>query len=510
MILGGNDREAASERTTLDDLFRRAGVRNPDALALADPSNRESFTDGAPRRLTFAQADRAISAFAAKLRRLGLPTDTVVATQLPNTVESTIALLGVLRAGMIAAPLPLLWRTQEMTAALKKIGAKAIVTAARIGSCAHAELAMHVAADLFAVRHVCAFGDNLPDGVAQLDDVFTATTSDFVQGSPRPGNAAAHVAVVTFDVASDGQRAIARNHLELIAGGRGPYLECGAPLDAMTLSTIPTGSFAGIALTVMPWLLGGGSLHLHHAFDPVTFAAQCRALEGGTVVLPGPALAALVASDSLGAPANVIALWRSPERMANQPAWPANSNLIDAASFGEIGLVSALRGPDGLPVPMPYGGIGAPRGATDAAALIEALRSSAGALMLRGPMVPSHAFPPGAERGSEPHLAVDAMGFVETGYKCRLTQHDQTLGIDGPPTGITSVGGYRFRQNQIDWIVTEADLDAVILALPDAMLDWRLAGSAEDRAATAANLAARGANALIAGAFHPRALPDAA
>jgi hypothetical protein len=58
--------------------------------------------------------------------------------------------------------------------------------------------------------------------------------------------------------------------------------------------------------------------------------------------------------------------------------------------------------------------------------------------------------------------------------------------------------------------VTEADLDAVILALPDAMLDWRLAGSAEDRAATAANLAARGANALIAGALHPRALPDAA
>jgi hypothetical protein len=125
-------------------------------------------------------------------------------------------------------------------------------------------------------------------------------------------------------------------------------------------------------------------------------------------------------------------------------------------------------------------------------------------------MVPSHAFPPGAERGSEPHLSVDAMGFVDTGYKCRLTQHDQTLAIDGPPPGITSVGGYRFRQNDIDWMVTEADLDAVILALPDAMLDWRLAGNAEDRAVTAASLAARGANALIAGAFRPRALPDAA
>ena len=127
MILGEGSRTAGTA-ATLDDLFRRAGVRHPDAIALADPPNREQFTDGAPRTLSFAQADRAISAFAAKLRGLGLQTDTVVAIQLPNTVESIVAFLGVLRAGMIAAPVPLLWRRQEMVAALGHIGAKAIVT----------------------------------------------------------------------------------------------------------------------------------------------------------------------------------------------------------------------------------------------------------------------------------------------------------------------------------------------------------------------------------------------
>src|ERR1700692_3484926 len=132
MILGGNDREAGGNRTTLDDLFRRAGVRHPDAIALCDPPNRESFTDGAPRRLSFSEADRAISAMAARLRGFGLQADTVVAMQLTNTVESIIALLGVLRAGMIAVPLPLLWRQHDMVAALRSIGAKAIVTAARI------------------------------------------------------------------------------------------------------------------------------------------------------------------------------------------------------------------------------------------------------------------------------------------------------------------------------------------------------------------------------------------
>jgi len=59
MILGEASRTAAAA-ATLDDLFRRAGVSHPDTLALADPPNRADFTDGASRRLSYAQADRAI------------------------------------------------------------------------------------------------------------------------------------------------------------------------------------------------------------------------------------------------------------------------------------------------------------------------------------------------------------------------------------------------------------------------------------------------------------------
>ena len=35
---------------TLDDLFRAAAARRPDAIALRDPPNRASFTDGAARQ----------------------------------------------------------------------------------------------------------------------------------------------------------------------------------------------------------------------------------------------------------------------------------------------------------------------------------------------------------------------------------------------------------------------------------------------------------------------------
>jgi non-ribosomal peptide synthetase component E (peptide arylation enzyme) len=501
------DRAAAGDRTTLDDLFRRAGVRHPDMVALADPPNRASFTDGPPRKLTYAQTDRAISALAGRLRRLGLQTDMVVALQLPNTVESVIALLAVLRAGMIAVPLPLLWREQETVAALRMTGAKAIVTTSRIGSTPHAEIAMQVAADVFPIRFVCSFGNDVPDGVLPLDDIFGPADSDFVQPSVRPGNAAEHIALVTFDIGTDSIRAVARNHSELIAGGHAPHLESGAPQDSAHLSTIPLGSFAGLALTLMPWLLGGGTLNLHHGFDPDTFAAQCRIQTNGTVVLPGPVLASLAQTDRLGTPSAIIALWRSPDRLARDVPWRGEAKLVDVASFGEAGLLAGLRGDDGQPLPIAYGGIGAPREAADAVNVIEVLRTAGGTLALRGPMVPVQAFPPGAERGSEPQLAADKLGFVDSEFACHLEPDSQTLVIDSPTAGITSVGGYRFRQNQIEWLVAEADLDAVIVAVPNAYLGARLGGSAPDYPAIAAQLRAVGANPLIVEAFRSRAIP---
>ena len=354
MILGGNEHNG-SNRATFDDLFRRAGVRHADALALIDPPNCESVIGHAPRRLTFAQADRAISALAAKLRGLGLQTDTVVAIQLANTVDSVIAFLGVLRAGMIAAPLPLLWREQDMVDALGRISAKAIITSTHVGadaqSTSFAEIAMRVAAKLFPIRFVCGFGREPADGVVPLDDVFAYAPGEFFQLAPRPGPATVHVAVITFDVTGDGFVPIARSQRELIAGG---FLEGRLAPDATILSAIPIGSFAGIALTLVPWLLGGGTLALHHGFDPAAFAAQARVHDPLTVVLPGPALMPLADAGLLdGQIKTILALWRAPEPLAAAAPWRREAALVDIASFRETMLLPARRGPDGMPVPVP-------------------------------------------------------------------------------------------------------------------------------------------------------------
>lgn len=512
MILHGDKEEAprpsGAGGATLDELFRRAGVQSSATLALLDPPNRQDFTAHAPRQLTYAQADRAISALAAKLCRLGLQTDTVVAIQLPNTVENIITLLAVLRAGMIAVPLPLLWRAHDLKAALSNVGARAIITTSRVGAVAHAELAMNVAVDLFPIRFICAFGESLPDGVVPLDDIFAAEQASIVPRSIRAGQAADHVAVVTFDVTPGGLVAVPRSHAQLMAGGSAVFLEAGATRNANILSAIPPSSLAGLAASMLPWLLEGGTLSLHHGFDPATLFAQCQDHIGGMIVLPGPALAVIGSAAYLaGANTTLAALWRSPEQLATTPSWRGECALVDIASFGEVGLIASHRGADGLPAEIPLGAVGK---FSSSGAVFETMRGKHGTLALRGAMVPQRPFPPGAEHGHQATYAVDDAGFVDTGFTCRPDPGAQSLIVTGPPGGITTIGGYRFRPADVEAQVAAADPAATVVALPGGVMAQKLAGSALDHTAVRRRLLENGANPLVAGAFRPRSQANAA
>jgi hypothetical protein len=197
-------------------------------------------------------------------------------------------------------------------------------------------------------------------------------------------------------------------------------------------------------------------------------------------------------------------LWRAPERLAAETRWNGAARLIDVASFGETGLIAAARGDDRMPAPIAAGMIEAPRGSAGAVMVVETMRSPSGTLVLRGPMVPAAAFPPGAETASEPHLTVDGLGFTDTGFPCRFDRDSSIFVVTAPPGGITSIGGYRLHQVAVDAAVAGIDSAATIVALPDAILGQRLAGSTNGRDAVIKEAQARGFNALIAGAFEAR------
>jgi hypothetical protein len=501
-------------RATLDGLLRRAALRRPDAIALIDPINRESFTDGWPRSLTYAQADRMVSAIAGRLRRLGLRTDAIVAIQIANTVESVLTLLGVLRAGLIAMPLPLLWRRAEAVAALSRVGVSALVVSGRIGATDHYDLAMQIGAEIFPVRFVCGYGGNAPDGVAAFDDLFNAEELDPIPsleeeraGTPGP---AAHLAIITWDVGAEGFVPVARSHAELIAGGLAVVLESALKQDAVLLSTLTMASFAGLAVSVMPWLVRGGTLALHQPFDAEVFLAQIDLVPIDTIIVPGPLATQLAEAGQLMArDVNVIGVWRTPERLVRAQPWPGpKARMIDVQVFGETGLVAAGRGTDGAPAAIPFGVVLAPRDPKGAVVAAEIAPTPLRTVAMRGPMVPRAAFPPGAERSGVPHLKVAPTGFVDTGYTCR--RDSPTMVLTAPPPGVVSVGGYRFVLRELQDFVSSVESGGGTLAvLPDVLAGHRLAGIAADHDTVEAALARRGANPLLVSAFHKRRRPAA-
>ena len=251
----------------------------------------------------------------------------------------------------------------------------------------------------FPIRYVCGFGD---DPARRRDAVRRylrrRAPTDLPPRARRPGNPAAHVAVVTWTRRADGLSRSRATIVELIAAGVAVVSESGIAPDATILSTIS----ARLVRRAVAHAAAVAVERRHAAsasrFDAEAFATQCDAVRGGMVVVPGPRWRRSRRPAALDGAEIVAALWRAPERLTSAAPWLGDAALIDVASFGETGLIAARREADGVPLPIPLGYVRHPRGAADAMADVEIMRTKAGTLALRGPWCRVHGFPPGAGR----------------------------------------------------------------------------------------------------------------
>jgi len=446
---------------------------------LLDPLNTARVTGRPPKRLTFAEADRAVSALAAHFIESGLPANSVIAVQLPNTVEFMLTVLAAHRAGLIVALFPMLWRQAELTVALNRTAARAIVTMSRIDGVSHADLAMNAAVEAFSIRHVCGFGDDLPEGMASLDHALanpSETTRAYIQDGRK-------AAVISFDVTADGFRPVPRTHLSLIAGGLAIFLEGDVAQGARLMSAFAPSSFAGLTSSLLVWLLSGGTLALHHPFDADVLEQQINEDGCDTLIAPAPLALRLSEADipsRLPTLRNVIALWRSPEQIATSSPWTVpHATLTDVYLFGEAGLFGARRGTDGVPSPILPGPHGAPRDV----------------------------------KGSSPAPASDSLmappprDYVDTDYAARIDRVTGRILITAPPSGTMAVGGYRFLSQDLQEWAKRLGQGALLTALPDRLSGYRLAGRAQDNARARDALAQLGLNPLMVEAFRDRNNP---
>ncbi len=487
---------------SLDDIFRRLVARNPSLPALVDPPDKRRVTTEAPSGLTYDEADLVVSSLATEFVNSGLPAGSVIAVQLPNTVEFMLTVLAAFRAGLVVALLPQLWRKADLSAALNRTSARAIVTMGSIDGVNHADLAMNAAVEAFSIRHVFGFGTDLPEGMTRLD-ISEVQPDKFV---PFPVQDARRAAVITFDATPDGPRAIPRTQLNLIAGGLANCLESGVSQGATMLSAMHPSSFAGLTSSLVLWLLSGGTLVLHHPFDAAVLERQLSEEKCTAFVAPGPLVMRLAETrifHRLMYLRHIIGLWRAPEQVASSSEW-SNERiaLTDVYLFGEIGLFGARR-ENGAPAPILPGPHGAPRSVAGTPVAGETILTPHGTLALRGPMVPIAAYRPVGEATSASAPPPDQ---VDTGYAARRDRSTGGICITAPPSGIMSVGGYRFLASDLQEWAKRLAQGAMLTALPDRLSGYRLAGRASDNARAREALAGLGLNPLMIEAFRDRAV----
>jgi len=443
-------------QVSLDGLVSNWAKTRGGEIALVDPANLGQLSALTPKRLDWQALDSAINAVANRLLSLGLKTDDIVAWQSGNVAEAPIAILGILRARMIAVPLPTLWSASEASQALAQISPRAIIAGSTIANRGFVDAARDIAVDVFSIRHVLGFGPDIPDGVMALDDIFTDPPKDFTTTEHRPDEAE-HVATMCWWTGKEIlPRVMARSHNHWIAAGLGPIMDTQMTERDIIISANFMTGLAGIGSVLVPWLLSGSRLVLHHPFDQQVFSDQVGEEAATIAVLPAYAVADFTYPADTLTIERIVSIW--PDLYSARQAGSARQSLpvVDVFALGEAGLVTRKR--DGMSPPgqVPVGLQVLASGADDPPCLIETRIKGGGVkpdstetllrgeLQVSGPMVPATEIGAAEQRTKtlETQTYRYSEGFVGTGIPCRITATvPPEAEPSGPIDGVIIVGG---------------------------------------------------------------------
>ncbi len=264
---------------TIDDHFRDVAARHPQREAVVDAPNRTLLTDGAPRRLSYAQLADEVARMAAVLHGRGLQRDDIVVVQLVNSVEQYVVYLACLRLGLVVSPVPVQYREFELRHILALTQARAVVTATRVVKHAAAAMWLELAGAHPSLRHVLCFGDAPPSGAFSLDSAMRGALD--LRAAEQAAHAAAvsanHIATLCWTSGTEAApKGVPRSHNEWLIVA--PSIIEAAELQpgARLLNPFPLVNMAGWSSCVAAWLRLEGTVVQHHPFDLTVFLQQLR------------------------------------------------------------------------------------------------------------------------------------------------------------------------------------------------------------------------------------------
>lgn len=298
---------------TLDDVFHCNLALYGNRTAVVDAVNRATFTDGAPRSLSYSQLDEEVMRLCSVLLTDGLAKDDVIVVQMPNCVEQFVVYLACARLGIVVTPVPIQYREHELSHVLSMTRARAAITCRRIGRHAHAAMFVGLRSSQPSLLTVYAFGatgadavtgEALPVGVVALAPRLAAAVDHRQLGAYLEHTSISANDVFTICWTSGTEsvpKGVPRSHNEWLV--LAPSIIEGANLRAhcRMLSPFPLVNMAGLAAGFATWLVLAGTVVQHQRFDLDVFLQQLRDEEIDYTIAAPTILGKLLQDESLAA-----------------------------------------------------------------------------------------------------------------------------------------------------------------------------------------------------------------
>ena len=290
-----------TESTILDKL-QTLIEDDPTKVAVIDPGNKAALCATPFYQLSFAELNTKIDYVASFLQQHGVGKDDIVAIQLPNIVELVISYFAICKIGAISSPIPIQFREFECTQLLQSLNAKAVITMKQIHEREYAAMYNEIQASNQNIETIFTF--DAAEYTVHID-LENAVETECV----LPEITANDIFTICWTSGTEGKpKGVPRSHNEW-------FVSAYASVDAAKLTahdrillTFPLVNMAGIGGVLVPWVLSGGTLVLHHPFDFPTFLTQIDQYQITYTLIPPSLLTLMIKNEAILTGRNIQAL----------------------------------------------------------------------------------------------------------------------------------------------------------------------------------------------------------
>ncbi|MFA6222210.1 MAG: class I adenylate-forming enzyme family protein [Desulfomonilaceae bacterium] len=248
---------------TLLDHFYEHVVKMPDKTAIADPLNKETLLGTTPDHVSYSELSKAVDGMATALFNSGIEKDDIVMVQMPNCWELAMLYLAICKVGAVISPAAMQWRSKDLGYVADLTLAKAIITVESFHGFDHLAMAGEVQQKNPSIKTIFTYQD--------VRRMMTEKPGPKVSEIPIDGNDIFTICWTSGTEAQPKGCPLSHNNWRCQSS-----LACGPCIQPgdVQLTAGPLVNMASVGTVFVPWLLQGGTMVLHHPFDPMLLLKQ--------------------------------------------------------------------------------------------------------------------------------------------------------------------------------------------------------------------------------------------